>query len=346
MGVITQRKFGITRDGDVITNIRIENSSGAYVEVLNYGCTIRAVSVPDRYYKLRDVCLGFDFVQDYEESRCCAGATMGRCTSRIRGAKAVISGREYPLSVNARQTHFHGGIKGFDKHIWQYTVLDDGVCFSRLSEDGEEGYPGNFDVQVKVTFSEQNVLELEFSGTADADTIVNMTNHAYWNLSGHASSNVGDHLLQIHADRYTPFEPDGNLTGGFLPVDNSAFDFRKERQVADGWDAREAQILLRDGYDHNWEIRGSGLREAATLYSRESGILMCLSTTQTGLQVYTANHMKALRGKNGAFYGPRSSIALEAQGFPDAVNCPRFPSVVLHKGQEYRQKIQFAFCVR
>lgn len=341
---ITARPFGATSQGTPVTLYRLKNPSGAYAQVLDYGAILQAMAVPDREGVLRDVCLGFDTPAEYREKHGgYLGALVGRCANRIRGAKFQLDGRPYILAANQPPNHLHGGTRGFDQYHWDARVEGDTLVLSRLSPAGEEGYPGALQAEVRYTLAPDNTLRLELLGQADADTVVNLTSHAYWNLNGHGAGEVGTHTLSVDAIAYTELGADSCPTGTIASVVGTPFDLRTARPLAAGWDAGHPQIRQGGGYDHNWVLRGQGLREAAVLHAPESGITLTLSTTQPGLQVYTANFLPEESGKGGALYGRRRGVALEAQGFPNAINQPEFPSVVLPAGAVYRQEILFAF---
>ena len=341
---ITARPFGATREGDPVTLYRLEAPDGAYAQVLDYGAILQAVAVPDREGRLRDVCLGFGSPIEYQEKHDgYLGALVGRCANRIRGARFQLNGRPYVLAANQAPNHLHGGVRGFDQYLWEAQVVEDGLLLSRLSPDGEEGYPGALRTEVRYSFTADHVLRLDLRAVSDADTVVSLTSHAYWDLNGHGAGDVGSHTLSIDAIAYTELAGDSCPTGTIASVVGTPFDLRTPRPLSAGWDADHPQIRQGGGYDHNWVLRGSGLREAAVLHAPESGITMSLSTTQPGLQVYTANFLPEVTGKDGAAYGRRRGVALEAQGFPDAIHQPEFPSPILRAGEVYHQEIVFAF---
>lgn len=335
--------FGATGAGEPVTLLRLTNASGAYVEVLSYGATLRSVCVPDRENHLTDVCLGYDDMAGYESGDAYLGALVGRCANRVRGAEFSIGGKQYCLTENQPGCSLHGGGKGFDKYVWAYRVEGESVIFSRRSPDGEEHYPGNLDVEVRYTWTEANELVLDLSAGTDGDTVVNLTSHAYWNLNGHGTGDVGGHTLQIDASGFTEMGPGSCPTGAVEAVAGTPFDLRSPRALRDGWDVDCPQIRAGGGYDHNWALDGAGFRRAAVLHSPDSGITLTLSTDQPGLQVYTSNGMGEHKGKGGALYGYRRAVALEAQGFPDAVHHGGFPSAILRAGEVYRRRIVFAF---
>ena len=340
---VTSRPFGTTKQGRAVTLFHLENTSGAYAEVLDYGAVLCAAAVPGRDGALRDVCLGFDSVAEYEDNDGYLGALVGRCANRIQNARFQLGDKSYSLHANQPPSHLHGGIRGFDKYVWDHRVEGDTLVLWRISPDGEEHYPGNLTAEVRYTFTEDNALRLELRAVTDAATVVNLTSHAYWNLNGHGAGDVGGHTLSVDAISFTEMGPDHCPNGTIAAVVGTPFDLREPRPLAQGWDADHDQIRLGGGYDHNWALRGHGLREAAVLHAAESGITLRLSTTQPGLQVYTANFLPEMKGKGNADYSPRGAVALEAQAFPNAVNVPAFASVALEPGEEYRQEIVFAF---
>lgn len=335
--------FGATREGLPVHLYRLENASGAWAEVLDYGATIRAVAVPDKEGHLTDVCLGYDTLAEYELQDACLGATVGRCANRISGGKFTLGSRAYTLALNDGPNHLHGGNRGFDRHVWAGRLEGDTLSLTRTSPDGEEGYPGTVEAEVRYTLTNENELVLECLARTDRETPVNLTNHAYWNLDGHGAGSVGDHTMQIYADTATENDPSSCPNGRLFSVEGTPLDLRAPRRLADGWDASHPQIKIGAGYDQNYAVKGKGLREAGVLRSDRSGIALRLSTTQPGLQIYTANFLTDRPGKGGAHYARRGGVALEAQGYPNAVNVPEFPSVVLRPGETYREKIVFRF---
>lgn len=342
---MTIRPFGHTGEGIAVHAYRMENASGAWAEILDYGCTIRAVAVPDKENNMTDVCLGYDTLAEYEENDGCLGAFVGRCANRISKGRFTLDGKEFSLSVNDGPNHLHGGLKGFDRHVWAAKTEGDTLILTRTAPDGEEGYPGAVEAEVRYTWTEQNELILLCRATTDAPTLVNLTNHAYWNLNGHGDGSVGDHTVQIDADATTENDASSCPNGKLYPVSGTPLDLRAPKRLCDGWDANDAQIQIGCGYDQNYVLNGSGLKRAAVVAGEKSGIVLTLSTTQPGLQIYTANWLTDRAAKGGARYGRRCGVALEAQGFPNAVNCPNFPTVVLRRGETYNKKIMFAFSV-
>lgn len=344
---VTQVPFGTTRDGSKVTLLRITNSMGCYLELLDYGCTVHALSVPDRDGRLTDVTLGYDTLGEYEEhDDAYLGAAVGRHANRIAEGKFTLNGHEYTLAKNNGENHLHGGIHGFDKYIWSYTVSgDDSVTFSRLSPHGEEGYPGNLRVSITYSFTRECSLEIDYRAESDADTVVNLTNHSYFNLAGRGT--VHSHLLQIYADFFT--ENDGGClpTGRILEVTDTPMDFRQPKEIGAKIDADWEQLWSVGGYDHNFVLSDpSGLKKAAVLFCPDTGIVMTVHTTMPGVQLYTANALTPRKGKNTARYKERSGVCLETQYFPNAMVCHNFPSPVLKAGEVYSHRTIYSFTAK
>lgn len=296
---VTTSIFGHTKQGQTVTAYRLENRAGMQVTVLDYGATIQSLRVPDRQGELTDVVLGYDTVAEYEENGGYLGATIGRVGNRIGGAEFSLNGKRYPLAKNDGENHLHGGIKGFDKQMWNVEVREDALVCSRLSPDGEEGYPGNLWVQVTFTLREANALSIQYEARAEGDTLVNLTNHSYFNLDGGGS--VLDHELQVFASRITENDAGCLPTGRLLEVEETPFDFRIPKQIGAEINADDAQLRCGGGYDHNYVLSG---RRAAVLRSGRSGIEMTVETDQPGMQVYTANGLTQRPGKPGHHHGP------------------------------------------
>ena len=271
-GVWIARPFGTTSTGEAVTCYRIENPSGAWVEVLDYGCTLRGIGVPDKNGRITDVLLGYDCIEDYEAGSAYLGAVLGRCAGRIAGAKITLGGKTYPLSANRGDHQIHGGFRGFDRYVWSAKIRGGSLVFRRRSPDGEEGYPGNLEVSVSFAWSSSNTLSMEFTAFSDQDTVVSLTNHPYFNLNGAGAGTIDGHTLQVSADEYTELDERNLITGRILQVENTPLDFLR---------AKPLDIPV----DYNFCFSRTGLHSAARLCSRESGIALDVSTTQPGLQV-------------------------------------------------------------
>lgn len=335
---VTSFPFGKTAAGQPVTAWRIENDCMS-VTVLDYGAAIQSLFVPDRHGKAVDVVLGYDTVGEYEQNAGYLGATIGRVGNRIGGACFSLNGKTYQLAKNNGENHLHGGIRNFSKVLWHAEAMgENAVRFSRLSPDGEENYPGNLQVSVAFTLSD-GALTIGYDADTDADTLVNLTNHAYFNLNGGGS--VLEHLLQVNAEKFTENDAGCLPTGKFIAVDGTPFDFRTPKPIGQDIEADDVQLRNGEGYDHNFVLTGS--RDAAVLYSARSGIRMITRTTMPGVQVYSANHLTARQGKNGSAYDIRHAICLETQLFPNAMRCYGFPSPVLHAGEHLHSETAYRF---
>ena len=338
---VTSTVFGKTAEGQTVTAWRIENGAMSAV-ILDYGATIQSLTAPDKSGKPTDVVLGYDTVSEYEQNSGYLGATIGRVGNRIGGACFSLNGKTYQLAKNNGENHLHGGIRNFSKVVWQAEpVGESAVRFSRLSPDGEENYPGNLRVSVTFTLSEDG-LHICYDADTDADTLVNLTNHAYFNLNGGGS--VLTHLLQVNAEKFTENDTGCLPTGKFIAVEGTPFDFRSAKPIGQDIGADDVQLRNGEGYDHNFVLTGG--RDAAVLYSEESGICMTTRTTTPGVQVYSANHLTPRKGKNGASYDIRHAICLETQLFPNAMRCYGFPSPILHAGEHLHSETAYLFGIR
>ncbi|MBR5490189.1 MAG: galactose mutarotase [Oscillospiraceae bacterium] len=316
------------------------NNGHIEAEFISLGATIRALRVPDRSGNMVDVCLGYDTAEEYMTNDGYIGATVGRNANRISGSKFSINGKEYKLNANEGENQLHGGIEGFSHKCWNFSCTENSVTFSIESPDGDEGYPGN--LKAAATFSLVNsTLRIDYSASCDKDTIVNLTNHAYFNLSGQGSGAINKQLLTLGAESYTPCR-DGNIpTGEFAPIINTPLDFSKENSL--DFALTSLSGTSTEGIDHNFVLSSS---PAATLYSEETGIELSCKTSLEGLQVYTSGFLTKRNGKDGAIYGKHHGICLETQHFPDAINNPHFPSPIIRVGEEYKEWTEYSFKIR
>ncbi|MEG1523958.1 MAG: aldose epimerase family protein [Clostridia bacterium] len=339
---ITNHLFGKMPNGTPVTLFRIENIGGSVVELLDYGCTLHALRVPDRTGKLVDVVLGYDTLDAYRENDGYLGAVVGRYANRIGGAQFSLNGKTYTLAKNNGRNSLHGGFVGFDKHIWDAMADEDRVVFSRCSPDGEEGYPGAVYTKVSYRLTNDNALIITYGADADTDTVLSLTNHAYFNLAGGGS--VLAHELTVDADSYTENDADCLPTGRLLSVADTPMDFRSAKPIGRDIDKDHDQLRNGHGYDHNFALDTTGDETyAATLYCPANGIRMTVSTTMPGIQIYTGNELTPRVGKQGAVYGRRQAICMETQQYPDAPNQPLFPCAVLKKGNKYLHRTTFTF---
>ena len=325
----------------------VTNAKGVCAKWISRGATLSELHVPDRLGELADVVLGFDDVLGYESgANQHFGCTTGRFANRICGGKFTLDGTPHQLATNIGPNHLHGGpLRGLDKIEWHAEPLENGICFTYTSPDGEEHFPGNLALVVTYTLTDDNALEIDYQATTDKPTIINLTNHSYFNLSGHGAGSVLDHEVWIDADHYTPTDDTSIPTGEFAEVAGSPFDFRQRRRV--GQDFAAVAATPAGGYDHNFVLNGKAgtLRRIAEVVDPASGRVMVVSTDQPGVQFYTGNGLHNQTGKNGKTYAPQSALCLETQHFPDSPNQPSFPTTVLRPGESYRHQCVYAFAV-
>jgi aldose 1-epimerase len=337
---ISKSQFGVTDEQDV-SLYRLTNDNGVEVSITNYGGAVVSLKAPDRNGEFADVVLGFETLQEYVTNPRYFGGLIGRHANRIGLGKFSLNGTQFQLTQNNGANHLHGGAKGFDKRVWQVIgPLDESAATLRLaylSHDGEEGYPGNLEAEVTYTLSNDNELKTEYRATTDRETIVNLTNHSYFNLSGHGE--ILDHELTLHADAFTPVSKELIPTGEIAPVENTPMDFR-------GGKAIRKDLSSAGGYDHNFVLQehDGALRPAARLYESSSGRVLEILTTEPGVQFYSGNFLDgSLKGKGGVVYYKYTGLCLEPQHFPDAPNHANFPSTVLRPGEVYRHVSVYRF---
>lgn len=338
---VTTFPFGSLSDGTAVTAARIENASGASVTILSYGAVIQSVLVPDKNNALTEVVLGFDTASEYEVGRGHLGAVMGRVANRIGGAQFSLNEKTYRLVKNSGENHIHGGVRGFDKYVWDMTVDGDAVVCERLSPDGEEGYPGNLRTRITYSFTAENALHIVYDADTDADTLVNFTNHSYFNLNG--GGDALGHLVQIFAERFCENDQNGCPTGKLLDVAGTPFDFRAPKPAGADIGADDEQLRVGNGYDHNYCLGG---RLAALCTGEKSGVVMTVETDLPGMQFYSANGLRVQSGHGGAPMGPRQALCFETQLWPNGTNCYGFPSPVLRRGQHLRSETVYTFSVK
>ncbi|MDX2185604.1 MAG: aldose epimerase family protein [Opitutaceae bacterium] len=336
---------GVASDGKEVRLFTITNGRGHVVSLSEYGAAVVDLCVADRNQIVGDVSLGYDSLHGFlGKGNPYFGAIVGRVGNRIAKGRFSIEGREYVLACNNGVNHLHGGVKGFDKQVWSGTA--DGaqtVSFSLFSRDGDEGYPGNLQATVTYHWSDTDELRIDYVATTDKATPVNLTNHAYFNLSGMPGTSILGHIIQIHAERYVPVSETLIPTGELAPVEGTPMDLRQPTRVGDNLAAVGGDPV---GFDHTFVISGSNgqLRLAAEVREPGSGRRMRVLTTEPGVQFYTGNFLDgSQRGKGGAAYGQHSGFCLETQHYPDSPNQPTFPSVILKPGQTYRTTTVYAF---
>ena len=346
---VTQESFGRMPDGAEVNAYELTNANGLRAKVIDYGAILVSLEVPDRAGKPGDIALGFDDLDSYLKRNPMFGTTVGRYANRIEGAKFTLDGIEHKLTANSGKNHIHGGGAGrFDKVAWKGQSFkneeETGVRFTYLSADGVEGFPGNLNCTVTYTLTNRDELKIRYEATTDKPTIVNLTNHSYFNLAGAGSLDVLDHEIVINADYYTPGDKALIPTGEIHSVTNTPLDFTQPETIG----ARIEQLTQTRGYDHNYVLKNSdgSLVLAAQVYEPTSGRLMTVHTTEPGMQFYTANGMRGIRGKGGRLYDRHYGFCLETQHFPDSPNKPHFPSTVLRPGGKYSTMTVFTFSTR
>ena len=347
---IQKENFGITPDGQKVDLYTLTNKHGMKVSMITYGAIIVSLEVPDREGRLSDVVLGFDTLEDYLEKHPYFGCIVGRYANRISGARFSLEGTEYRLTKNYGEHHLHGGDKGFDKVVWQAQeeVSDDeaSVEFSYISEHGEEGYPGNLAVRVTYTLTDLNALRMEYQATTDRKTIVNLTQHSYFNLAGAGTGDILGHELMLNADSFTVTEPGGMPTGEVRSVEGTPLDFRVPTAIGARINDNSDQLLAGNGYDHNFVLNtgDDALKLAATVYEPNGGRVMKVLSTQPGVQLYSGNYLDgSIVGKGGQVYQKRGGFCLETQHYPNSPNEPSFPSTVLDPEANYQHTTVFEF---
>jgi aldose 1-epimerase len=346
---IERHEFGVTQAGEPVERFVLTNPSGLKVALLSLGCIVQSVDTADRDGAFANVALGFSRLDDYLTNLPFFGCIAGRYANRIAGGQFALDGETYQLVANERGNTLHGGKQGFNRFVWEAAELDHGrrgVAFHRISPDGEEGFPGTLDVTVTYELTDRNDLIIDYLATTDRPTVVNLTNHSYFNLQGEGSGSIETHRLQIDANAFTPVDAALIPTGERRPVAGTPFDFRFGKLVGQGLRSDDDQIRLATGFDHNFILNGDGLKRAALLAHPGSGRTLTIQTTKPGVQFYAGNFLNgALYGPSGRAYRQSDGLALETQFFPNSPNEPSFPSPVLRPGQEYRHTTILTFGV-
>ncbi|HWS99625.1 MAG TPA: aldose epimerase family protein [Pyrinomonadaceae bacterium] len=349
---VKQEPYG-TADGKQVSIYTLTNRKGAEARITNYGGIVVSLRVPDRKGQMDDVVLGFDTLDEYVAGNPpYFGAIIGRYANRIAKGRFTLNGAEYKLATNNDPNHLHGGVKGFDKVVWDARPLKTrggaALELTYLSRDGEEGYPGNLRARVVYTLTDTNDLRVDYTATTDKDTVVTMTHHGYFNLKGQGNGDILDHQLTLNASRFTPIDPTSIPTGELRAVRGTPFDFTKRTAIGARIDQDDEQIKNGSGYDHNYVIDGRNgvLRRAAEAYEATTGRVMEVWTTEPGVQLYTGNFLTGLKGKDGKTYARRTGFCLETQHFPDSPNHPNFPTTVLRRGGRLRSTTIYKFSAR
>jgi len=347
--IISSEPFGATADGVAVERYTLTNSAGERVRILTYGGIVQTLEVPDRDGRLGNVVLGFPTLEGYLSTGNSPyfGALIGRYANRIRAGRFSLDGTAYQAPISNPPNSLHGGVDGFDKRVWRANQVDDALTLSLVSPDGDEGYPGALTVDVSYALTEASELRIDYRATTDRPTVVNLTNHSYFNLAGEGSGTVYYHDLTLHADHYTPVDPTLIPTGEIASVAGTPMDFRQPLPIRARIREDFPQLTIAQGYDHNYVLRGDGsVVLAAEVHDPASGRTLTVSTDQPGIQFYAGNVLDAtLVGTSGRIYRQSDGFALETQHFPDSPNQPHFPSTGLRPGEVFTSTTGYAFSV-
>lgn len=341
-----KKEFGATKNGEKASCYVLKNSKGMEAVVSDFGASLLKLYVPDKDGKTQDVVLGYETLEDYENGGDSLGATVGRVANRIGMAEFELNGKKYELTKNDNgENTLHGGIDFYNKRMWDVKEEDDThVVFALVSPDGDQGFPGEVKIEVSYTITEENELKIHYHAIPDQDTLLNMTNHSYFNLSGHASGTAWNAKVWIDADAFTETDAELIPTGTVVPVEGTPMDFRKEKVVEKEIGADYTPLKLAGGYDHNWVLNGKGFRKAASAESEETGIKMEVYTDLPGIQFYSGNFLAGSKGKEGAVYEKGYGICFETQYFPDAIHKENFESPITKAGEVYDTTTVYKFC--
>jgi len=348
---IEKSVFGKLADGSQVDAYVLKNTNGMTAKIITYGAVVVSLTAPDKSGKYEDVVLGYDNIEGYAADRAYFGAIVGRYGNRIARGKMTIDGKEYQLAINNPPNSLHGGVVGFNKKIWtvdgaKVTKNGPAITMTLVSNDGEENYPGTVKLKVVYTLTNNDELSIVYTGATDKTTVLNPTNHSYFNLSGDMNNTILDHEVMIAADKTTPVDRGLIPLGNFADVAGTPMDFRTAKKIGRDINADYEQLKIAGGYDHNWVINNydKKVRLIATVYEPKSGRFMKVLSDQPGVQFYTGNFLDGrVKGKNGMMYKKRSGLCLEAQHYPDSPNKPQFPTTLLKPGEIYHQTTIYKF---
>lgn len=344
---MTRYDFGTTSEGNKASLYILTNKNGMKAAVTDYGAALVHLKMYDKQGIYRDLVLGYDDVSGYELGTESFGGTVGRFANRIGRGRFMLNGNTYQLSLNNGPNTLHGGRDFYVKRLWDVSGTEmkqsQAITFCLKSPDKDQGFPGNVTIAVTYSLTDDNELHIDYQAESDADTPLNLTNHSYFNLGGHDSGSVLSQYVQLYADQIT--EPDENSlpTGRFLNVKGTPMDFTSAKPLGQDIFKEDELLKIGNGYDHNFVIKGSGYRDAGSLYCPETGIKMLVKTDLPGIQMYTANYVNQVKGKNGAVYQARDAVCFESQYYPDAINKENFPGGILKAGEVFRSRTSYCF---
>lgn len=342
---VTKSDFGVTSNGEKVYKFKIENAKGEYVNIINYGCIVQAIVVEGKDKKLHDVVLGYDDVAGYENGTFFYGAFLGRCCNRIANGKFTLNGKEYQLEINDAPNHLHGGTDGFHTKVYDFIVGENSVSLRRISPDGEANYPGNLDVEVTYSFDDNACLRIDYKAKTDADTVVSLTNHSYFNLDGEGEVTIYDQILKLNCQALVLINKNAIPTGELRMIEKGdAFDFSEGKKIGQDIEKDDEQLKFANGYDNTILLpKHEGLYTFAEAKSEKTGIVLKVATTMPAAQFYSSNFLEGKPGKNGHIYERRSAFCLETQYVPNAINCDKFDSPILKAGQETHTVTTYTF---
>lgn len=345
MTTVTKRDFGTLSTGEKVSLFELKNSSGAYVEIIDFGGAIHSINVPDKNGVIGDVALGYDTAEGYEKQGKFIGALIGRHGNRIEDAKFRLGRRCYTLGKNDGRNNLHGGFKGFDKKLWTAAVDGEALILKYTSCDGEEGFPGTLTATVKYTFDNNNALMIDYTAVSDADTVCNLTNHCYFNLDGQGSGSIENHSIKINATHFTVGNSECLPTGYVAKVEGTPLDFTDYHVIGERINSKHEQIVFAGGYDHNWCPDGEGFRHMVTLKAAKSGRVMEVYSDLPGMQFYSGNFLDgtAPYGKGGKPVEKRDGLCLETQFYPNAMKFDNFEKPILRAGDTYHHVTVYRF---
>lgn len=348
-GGVVESPYGRLPDGRPVKAFDITGAGGMTARIIEYGAIVVSLTAPDRDGRMGDMVLGLDSLEDYVTRNRNFGTIVGRYAGRIAGGRFALDGREVRLDTGGGAHSSHGGPEGFAKRLWRGEAIHDdlgpGVRLTLISPDGDQGFPGELTTQVIYRLTPGGALRIDMTATTTRPTVINLTHHGYFNLTGDGARSILDHELMMAADAFTPFGANKVVTGEIRPVAGTPFDFRRAKPIGRDIDAEDEQIRIGNGYDHNFIVRGQPgtFRLASWARDPAGGRVMTLHTTAPGVQFYTANSVRDTPGKGGAIYQPRTGFCLEPQHYQDSPNRPKFPSTILRPGETYRQRHEYGF---